>query len=304
MQANHQRALVIVNRRGTRGSQPIDGALAVLAGAGITGSLTYVRSPRRIAGMIRDAVGRFDIIIIGGGDGTLSAAADALIGTGLVLGILPMGNANDLARTLGIPFALIAAARVIAAGRTRPIDLGRVNGRHFFNVASVGLSVDIADRLTGEDKRRWGVLAYLRCSWEAVRAAKGFHADVICDGTGEAIEAIQIAVGNGRHYGGGMTIVDDATIDDGRLDLYALPPHPWWRLMALAPVLRRGTHRPLTAVHSRHGAEIRIETKRPLPVNVDGEVITKTPAAFDVVPAALRVFAPDQAPGLQPIMNG
>ncbi len=304
MRENQQRALVIVNRRGTRGKQPLDGALAVLADTGITGTLSYVRSPQRIPGLLRDAVGHFDLVIIGGGDGTLSAAADTLLETGLVLGILPMGNANDLARTLGIPFSLIAAAQVIAAGRTRLIDLGRVNGRHFFNVASVGLSVDIADRLTCEAKRRWGILAYLRCSWEAVRTAKHFHAQINCDGTAEVIETIQIAVGNGRHYGGGMTIVDDATIDDGRLDLYALPPHPWWRLMTLAPQLRWGTHRPVPDIHSRRGAEIRIETKRPMPVNVDGEVITKTPAVFDVARAALRVFAPDQAPGLQPISDG
>lgn len=300
MPERNRRALVIVNRKGTRGKQPVAPAVDVLAAAGIVCRLAFVRSPKRIDAIIREGASDTDLVIIGGGDGTLSAAAAAVADTGLPLGVWPMGNANDLARTLGIPFILTEAAAVIAAGRTRRIDLGRVNGRYFFNVASVGLSVEIADRLTGEEKRRWGVLAYLRRAWEAVQAAKHFHARVTCDGITEEFDAIQIAVGNGRHYGGGMTIVDDASIDDGRLDLYALPPHPWWRLMTLVPALRWGTHRPVAAIYSRNGASVRIETTRPLPINVDGEVVTETPAAFDVVPAAVAVFAPDQAPGLRP----
>lgn len=299
MDGRGRRALVIVNRRGTRAKQPVDPGLEVLDAAGIRSSLVFVRSPRRIPGMIRDAAGSFDLVVIGGGDGTVSAAAGALLETGLPLGIWPMGNANDLARTLAIPFALADAARVIATGRPRRIDLGRVNGRCFFNVAGVGLSVDIADRLTGAEKRRWGVLAYLRRSWEAAQAARHFHARVTCDGVIEEFAAIQIAVGNGRHYGGGMTIVDDASIDDGRLDVYALPPHPWWRLMTLVPALRWGTHRPIAAIHSRQGEMVRIETERPLPVNVDGEVVTETPAEFDVLRGAISVFAPAQAPGLR-----
>lgn len=301
MDRRSRRALVIINRRGTRGKQPIDPGLEVLDAAGIRSSVVFVRSPRRVPGMIRDAAGSFDLVIIGGGDGTLSAAADALLETGLPLGIWPMGNANDLARTLGISLELTEAARIIAALRTRRIDLGRVNGRCFFNVAGVGLSVDIADRLTSAEKQRWGILAYLRRSWEAVHAAKHFHARVTCDGVTDAFEAIQIAVGNGRHYGGGMTIVDDASIDDGRLDVYALPPHPWWRLMALAPVLRWGLHRPIDAIHSRAGEVVEIETERPLPVNVDGEVLTETPARFDVLRGAISVFAPAQAPGLRSV---
>lgn len=297
MHGQLRRALVIVNRRGTRGKQPVDPGLEAMDAAGIRSSLVFVRSPRRIPAMIREAAGEVDLVVIGGGDGTVSAAADALLECKLPLGVWPMGNANDLARTLGIPPALADAARVIAAGRTRRIDLGRVNGRHFFNVASVGLSVEIADRLTGEEKRRWGVLAYGRRAWEAVQTAKYFHARVTVDDVTEEFDAIQIAVGNGRHYGGGMTIVDDASIDDGNLDLYALPPCSWWRLMTLVPALRWGTHRRIDAIHTRRGQTVRIETAQPMPVNVDGEIITRTPAAFDVVRRALSVFAPDEPPG-------
>ena len=129
-----------------------------------------------------------DLVIIGGGDGTLNAAADALIETGLPLGILPLGTANDLARTLGIPADLVAAGQVIAAGRTHRIDLGRVNGKHFFNVASLGLSVQVARELDADLKRRWGVLGYAFIVWRAIRGrrpfAPGFAAIVRRRGSG------------------------------------------------------------------------------------------------------------------------
>jgi diacylglycerol kinase family enzyme len=89
-----------------------------------------------------------------------------------------------------------------------------------------------------------------------------------------------------------MTIVDDAAIDDGRLDLYALPRRPWWRLVVLLPVLRWGTHRPVPDILSLHGQEIEITTDPPMPVNVDGEVVERTPARFGLQPAALAVFVP------------
>lgn len=103
---------------------------------------------------------------------------------------------------------------------------------------------------------------------------------------------MQVAIGNGRYYGGGMTIVDDAAIDDGRLDLYALPQLPGWRLAALLPVLRWGWHRPVENILSLHGREIALDTERPLSINVNGEVRGRTPAVFRVIPRALRVFTP------------
>jgi YegS/Rv2252/BmrU family lipid kinase len=237
-------------------------------------------------------------VILGGGDGTLSHALDALLVADRPLGILPMGNANDLARTLGIPTDCADACRVIAEDRRRRIDVGWVNGTHFFNVASMGLSVRIAQRLTRDRKERWGVLAYLGCAWEAVHEQRSFWARVICDRLATELHSMQVTVGNGRHYGGGMTVVDDAAIDDGRLDLYALPPLPGWRLLVLLPILRWGLHRPIESILSLHGREIEVETDRPLDINVDGEVRTHTPARFRVLPLAMEVFVPAAAPAI------
>ena len=99
-------------------------------------------------------------MIVAGGDGTLNAALQGLVEAGLPLGIIPLGTANNLARTLGIPSDPAGACEVIAAGHRRRIDLGWVNGRYFCTTASVGLSVQITEELSPEAKRRWGPAAY------------------------------------------------------------------------------------------------------------------------------------------------
>lgn len=292
-------ALLLINRKGTRSRLSLDAGLQLLEDAGIDVQAETPNDPARIPDMIRQRPADCSIIILGGGDGTFSQALDALLESRLPLGILPMGNANDLARTLGIPPDAETACRIIVEGETRQIDVGRIESAgaqptHFFNVASIGLSVRIARRLSDDRKQRWGVLAYLACAWETVRKQRSFWARITCDGEVSELRAMQVAVGNGRFYGGGMTIVEDAAIDDVRLDLYALPRLPGWRLVVLLPVLRWGWHRPIEDILSLHGCEIAVDTGRPLPVNVDGEVRARTPVVFRVVPKAIRVFAPSE----------
>lgn len=289
---SRQQALIVVNRRGTLGRRSLDRAIHRLEDAGFEVFAFFSRNPARIPTLVERLAPTVDIVVVGGGDGTLSATLPALLASGKPLGILPMGNANDLARTLAIPTDLPKAAAIIAAGRTRRIDVGTVNGRPFFNIASLGISVEIARRLTPRQKRRWRVLAYLASAWEALHRQRVFEARITCDGDMHAMRCLQIAIGNGRYYGGGMTIVDDAAIDDGRLDCYALPPERWWRLLALAPALRRGLHRPLPQVLSLHGTAFAVDTTPEMPINVDGEVVERTPATFGLLPKALTVFAP------------
>lgn len=290
-------ALLLINRKGATSHGNIDEGLRVLDEAGIEVSAHFCRRPQRIPELIRADHGRADMIIVGGGDGTLSMSLEPVLETGLPLGILPMGNANDLARTLAIPTRMVEAFQVIARGNVRRIDVGEVNGKHFFNVASIGLSVDIAQRLTREAKKRWGVLAYIGNAWQAVHAASSFDAKIRCGEETLELKSIQVAVGNGRYYGGGMTVAEDATIDDRRLDLYAIERQRWWRLAVMLPALRWGKHRLVEGIHTLHGERIHLETDPPMPINVDGEVVAETPADFRVLPAALPVFVPKPASG-------
>ncbi len=222
----------------------------------------------------------------------MNAAADALAESGLPLGILPTGTGNDLARTLGIPTELSEAAAVIADGDRRQIDLGRVNDKHFFNVASIGLSAELPRHHTVERKRRFWIFAYLLSVRDAYQTTRPFRARLRCDSREVRLRALQISVGNGRHYGGGMTIAEDAAIDDTRLDVYCLQPQSFWRLLALFPALRRGRLEHQQAVLLMRGREVEVETRRPMPINTDGELTTETPARFVVAPKAITVTAP------------
>jgi diacylglycerol kinase (ATP) len=289
-----RRAVLIVNRQGRRGRKGLDSGLRVLEDADIDVQVHPVRDPERISEILRNISADADMIILGGGDGTLCRSLEDILSTGLPLGILPLGNANDLARTLSIPVSIKGACQVIAKGHTRRIDLGCVNGKHFFNVASMGVSTRIARGLTNEKKRKFGLASYIITAWEAITKARSFSAEIVCDGKKEHVRAIQIAVGNGRYYGGGMAIAHDAAIDDGRLDLYALARAPFWKLMLLVPLLRLGKQGYAKNVEVRRATTIDITTDRTLSINTDGELTTQTPASFKVARHALEMFLPER----------
>lgn len=287
-----QRALLLVNRHARQGEKQLSAAIEQLQTSGLELIEESTDHPEQLPDVIRRYQNQVDLVIVGGGDGTLNAAVDGLVDTKLPLGILPLGTANDLARTLEIPTSLNEACEIIATGQVRRIDVGWVNGKHFFNVASMGLSVQITEQLTKEVKRRWGVLAYAVTAIQALWEARPFSAEIRLNGESVRVKTLQIAVGNGRYYGGGMAVAHDATIDDQRLDLYSLEVQHWWQIVALLPAMRGGRHINSNNVRSLHGQEIEVHTRRARPINTDGEITTQTPAHFRVVPQALAVLVP------------
>lgn len=291
------RALLIVNRKARSGAEQAEAAAQALAKAGLEATAFDAPEGMSCAESVTTglAAGGFDRVVIGGGDGTLNAAIPGLLKAGLPFGIMPLGTANDLARSLGIPFELDGAAQVIASARPRPVDLGEVNGHPYFNVASIGFSAELAGELKAEAKKRWGKLGYGVAALGLLRRARPFIATLIHDGKAERISTIQVSVGNGRHYGGGMTVSEEARPDDGMLDVYSLEVRHWWRLVALLPWLRRGTQGNWKDVRAFRTTELELRTRRPRPVNTDGELTTETPAVFRLRPAALQVYAPPEA---------
>lgn len=288
------RALFLINRKARRGKGDLSATLDRLRQAGIDLVEEHVEVPSQLAQVIRQSRDRMDAIVIGGGDGTLTMAVDGLVDAQLPLGIIPLGTANDLARTLNLPLDPVAAADVIAAGRQRRIDLGWVNGTHFFNVATVGLGVGVTRRLNRELKSRWGVLAYLFAALQAVGRARPFAADIRTEAETIRVRTIQVMVANGRHFGGGMTVDQAAAIDDGALDLVSLEVERWWQLVGLLPAMWRGTRARNRHVRALRGREFEIVPvkNRKMRVTADGEVSGRTPALVRIVPHALSVFAP------------
>ncbi|NMG21835.1 lipid kinase [Brasilonema bromeliae] len=287
-----RRALLLVNRHARRGQHSLPQAVKQLRELGFDLIEEDTEKPNHLREMIHRHRNQVDLVIIGGGDGTLNAAVDALVETQLPLGILPLGTANDLARTLGIPPTLPDACQTIAKGELQRIDLGWVNGKHFFNVASLGLSVQITERLNQELKRRWGVLAYAATALGVIWQARLFRADIRLDGELIRVKTVQIAVGNGRYYGGGMIICENAAINDQKLHLSSINVRHWWQIVALLPAMKQGRHKAWSGIHTDKCQEIEVYTYRLHAINTDGELTTNTPAKFRLIPKALSVLIP------------
>ena len=288
------RALLLVNPGARRGDRAAGDARASLEAQGLEVLPTSPGDLDRLGEVIGRMRGEIDRVVVAGGDGTLNTAVQALVGSGLPIAVLPVGTANNLARTLRLPTSLEAACALAAHGELRAIDLGWINGRYFFTTASMGLSVQISERLSAETKQRWGALSYAVVALRAMVQARPFRAEISWAGGTRQSRTVQIVVGNGRYYGSALPVAEDAEIDDARLDLYSLEVRHWLGLLALLPALRRGRHGEKRSVEALRAAEFEITTNLPLKLNVDGELWGRTPVRCRVVPRALQVFAPAQ----------
>ena len=284
--------LLLLNPRARLGQRDPAPAVAAIERAGIT--LNQPARPLEVwefPDYIRAEGARSDFVVVGGGDGTLSTCAKAIADIDRPMGILPLGTANDLARTLEIPASLALAGEIIARQKTRAVDLGLANGHPFFNVLTIGLAADLASNLDSLTKRRWGRLGYAIGALKVALGARRFSAWIETAAGIEQVKTYQIAVGNGRHYGGGVVVHSNATIHDGMLDLYSLELQSLWKLALMFPVFQRGEHGNWDDVRVDHADRFDISTKRPQPVNADGEIVTQTPVRIEVLTKALRVFA-------------
>jgi len=293
-------AAVVINAGSRRGAAP-DLAVDAMRKAGVPiSSVHHVLSGADLAGTLdRVLADGHDLVVVGGGDGTVSYAAGRVAGTNVVLGVLPLGTANDFARTLEIPNNLAEACATIAEGKVVDIDLGRANGEPFLNVASVGLSVSVTEALSPRLKRYIGPLAYSIATLTAYARHKAFRARLeFPDGDHEPMELddlLQVAVGNGRHYGGGNTVSPTAGIDDHTLDIYAILAGPVREHVSIARLLKDGSFIEHDRVYHLTTRRVRLVTDQPLPVNLDGEIATTTPADFTIQRNAVHVVVPQSS---------
>ena len=285
--------LLLVNRRARNGLIPADLMTRRFEELG----LTVRRPPAALEddheSAIRQADPDVSAVAIAGGDGTINRALTPLLDRQLALLVIPLGTGNDLARTLGLPLEPMEAIDVAATGQRRLIDIGRVNGKPYLNVASLGLTIEVAQLQTPRLKRLLGPLSYLVASIRALGRMRSFQVVVTDEEGGRRLRSIQLSIGNGRFYGGGLVVDDQARIDDGILHLYSLAPRSIWSLMASAVRFRAGRHREVEHAVTMSARWFDVETNRPLSVSADGEVIASTPAQFEVTPGALEVFVPN-----------
>jgi len=232
-----------------------------------------------------------DAIVVAGGDGSFARAIGTALAFGLPIGLVPLGTFNDLARTLAIPFDVADACATIAAGRTRAIDVASVNGAFYASEASIGVSSRLTRLQRARDKQRFGLLAILAGALTAVRFLRPFHASVSYDGATVRLRTVQLTVANSNHFGGFITVAD-AAVDDGWLDLYSVDVEDAGSFLALAGALLSGRPRAAENVRTFRSTAFSVATKRPRHIVADGEPAGKTPAGFEILHRALRVFVP------------
>ncbi|HYJ27925.1 MAG TPA: lipid kinase [Nocardioides sp.] len=297
-QPRTDRVAVVVNTASRTGAQALPLVESALRGTSEHVVVHPAHGGAELASALEAAmVEQPDLLVVGGGDGTIGCAAGLVAHTDTTLGVLPLGTANDFARTLEIPTTLAGAVDTLVNGTVVDVDLGRVDGRAYLNVASLGLSVAVAGRLTPGLKRRLGRFAYPVATLAAYRGHRPFAARIeLDDGTVLELEDLmQVAVGNGRHYGGGLTVSPAASIDDHVLDVYAVARGRLREHVSIARLLRTGHLVEHERVHHLTARRLRLVTDEPLDVNLDGEVAATTPATFEVDRNALHVVVPAQS---------
>ena len=285
--------LVVVNRKARSGTTDLEPAIEALAASFGHPAMLDVEAPGELAARVEEAVSpATECVAVAGGDGTINSVLQALMRIQRPLGILPLGTANDLARTLGIPTDLEAAANIIAAGETKRIDVGVVNGRYFVNAAGLGFSTKLTTEMPDWTKRHLGPLAYPLAVIRRWRRHRAFSVLIRADDGTVRRRVIQLTVANGRFYGGGMTAQQDARIDDGQLDVLMVTPGEWWRHVVGVIGLKRGVYPESAPVIAERRTRFELSTIRPEWIATDGEQSTQTPATFDVLPGALEVYVP------------
>ena len=297
-----QRAALIVNARARRAAASVTRVRALLTAAGVPlVAAEALRDVARLHAAVRAALDDgCDLIILGGGDGSLSAVVDDLAHHQAALGLLPLGTANDFARTLAIPSDLDAACATIARGTVAAVDLGLAGDTYFVNVVSVGLGAAVIPAMSPMLKRLAGPLAYPMAAARALLGHRPFAATLTFpDGdypTATFPRLLQVGVGNGRFYGGGIVVAPEAGITEGLLDVYALAWGRWHDLLGVARCFRSGHFVRHPAVQHYRTRHVHITTRPALPLNVDGELVAHTPEHFAVAPGALRVLVPHASP--------
>lgn len=274
---------------------------ALLEQEGLDAESRLTEGPGSGRAIAREAAARGAAGVIAcGGDGTIGEVASGLAGTGVPLGILPAGTMNLFAREIGIPRRLDAAVAIIAAGRTRAIDLGRVGDRTFVLCAGAGLDARVVAAVSGPLKSRLGKFSYaLRAPLEALRYSyPPFR--VIVDG-GPALQATQAILANVRRYADNYEVAPAATPDDGLLDACLFLGRGLRDYARYAAHLRRGRHLMLDDVRLYKGKSFvlrPVDARDRVPFQVDGDYLCDLPVEVQTLPGAVSVFAPASgAPG-------
>jgi YegS/Rv2252/BmrU family lipid kinase len=260
-----------------------------------------------------EAAGRGETVVALSGDGMVGALADTLRHLpGAVLGVLPGGRGNDLARVLGIPDDAVAACSTIAQGIPRAMDLGVVSdsssgsdGRAFVGIASVGFDSE-ANRIANEAPARLGGLVYAYGALRALLSWRSARFEIELDPPGERLSFLAYSIGtaNSKAYGGGMRAAPNAMLDDGLLEVLVLESVSKLRFLTrILPRVFKGSHVDEPSVSVFRAAEVEISADRPFTMYADGDPIGELPLRVRALRGGVTMLTPADGPADSPFAS-
>lgn len=286
-----------------------------LTAAPFVAEVCYTTKERGAGVIAREAVAAgVEVVLVGGGDGTVSEVARELVHKPATLGILPIGTFNNIARSIGVLAELSVATSIIAAGQVREIDVGLANDTHyFFEAAGAGLDATLFP--VGEEIKsgRWTRIV------EAVRLALQYEpqpftitfdrplSEVLPAASqarmskgalaGKTIRrnALVVVAANGPYYGSRFTVAAGARLRDGRLTLSIYRRFSKWELLRHFQSISRGRRRYSPKIETFTAKEIELASPKSVAVHIDGQPFGTTPVRLRTLPGALRVFAPEHS---------
>jgi diacylglycerol kinase (ATP) len=263
---------------------------ALMARTGIGDELHRSESEEDARDLAREAAGRdYDLVVAAGGDGTIGTVATELLDRRTALGIFPLGSVMNVARSLGLPRELDAAADALRTGEVRAIDVGEARGRVFYEAGSVGMNAALFKEAQRFDDGDW--VSILRTVWVGVRyrpARMAIHLDDRIVRT----RALMVTVANGPYTGIALTVAPDARLEDGRFDVVVYRRFSKWQLLRHFASIAFGRRRYTPELEVYRSARVRVESRHPLPCRADSHDLGTTPVEFVVRPRALHVVVP------------
>ncbi len=288
------RVALVVNTRSRTGEASYARALARLSEHFGQVDGHPVSEPQTLGDVVRRVVADAPhLLVLGGGDGTISTNLRHVVGTEVALAVLPLGTANSFARALGLPLDLEGALDVAVGGGRERIDLGFIGQHSFAGCAALGIQPQIAQTVPDGLKKRLGRLGYVL--WGVWQTAKfrPFRMELEADGRRHRLRVVEVRIANGA-YLGGTEVVETARLNDGMLTVQAVLGVTRRRMMAnwiLTGLHMAARHETEREFHFRAG---RLTTRPSLPISIDGEVLATTPVELRCEAKALLVVAPEQ----------
>jgi diacylglycerol kinase (ATP) len=247
-----------------------------------------------------------DIIIAAGGDGTIHAVAAGLLGTKGTLGIIPVGTMNNIARSLAIPEDIEEACKIIVGGKTRPIDVGKINDQVFLEVAGVGLEAALFPAAEEIKSKGWsstlhGIFAGLAklFAFQPTRFRIAFD-----ERRSRSYNAIQVSICNTPYYGAHFSFAPDAVMDDGFLDVLIYKNFSKIEYLRHAFSISQGRRPFVPKIMHRKVKSLRIHAETPVEMHADGVSQGVTPATITVVPGALNAFVSEKVAAGRNVSSG